>query len=41
MINLKDIHWDRHLVQMVELRYYTPMVCHMGLDMERLRELHW
>ena len=42
MVRWRVIHWEgSHLVQMVDLRYDTPMVSHIGVDMTILRDLHW
>ena len=37
----RDIHWERHLVDMVYLREAPSMGCQVGRLMENLRDIHW
>ena len=41
MENLKDIHWERHLVHMVELIQDPTLPVQMGMDMSGLVTQEW
>ena len=41
MENLRDIHWEIHLVQMLDLREAPLLECKVVRVLEKLRDLHW
>ena len=41
LVILRDIHWESHLVQIVELRSSTLAEGYMGKSMASFMDIHW
>ena len=38
---MRDIHWENHFVQILDMREDNPIGWFMGKLLENLREIHW